>query len=122
MQLDTGQLIQFQSKIHRIIVYVGVFTCDDLGGLASGETARLQFDLKVNDSIIHTFYIDYDENQESDLSSDFLLADEISSGNGDKVQPGDKITVDLTTDYPSGTTFTYDKISIKVLCSKIHNV
>lgn len=120
-QFDLGEIAEHQGIIRRIITYVGQFSADFSGGLPSGETARIQFDLKVNGSIIYTWYIDYDETDEDDLTNDEILSEVIASGESYQIKPGDIVKITMTEDFSSGYTFTKDNISVKILCSKIHH-
>ena len=121
MDIDTPKLILYQGYLHRISLYIGTFSCGTSGGLSSGETARLKFNIKVNGTTILSFYINYDSGTESDITYTQLASALLESGQSLTVKPNDIVKVEIETDYPSGYSFTYDDINIKVLCSKIYH-
>jgi len=119
-QVGKTKLAEFQSVIYRIIGVIGTFTCDESGGIESGDTASLDFDVEVNGSTKFSFSIDYDENTETDLTYDSLVSSVLSSGEDAKIQPGDKIKIQMTENFGSGYSFSYDDVNITLLCSKIY--
>lgn len=120
MFINTPQSVQWRSELHRILIYIGSFTCATSGGASSGEEARLQFNIYVNDEIIHTFYVDYDESNESDIITNFVLTDDdLESGTTRELYPEDVIKVEMLEDFESEISFSYDDIVFKILAPKM---
>lgn len=119
-EIDLPQLAQFQGKIHRVLVYLGTFSCDDSGGLDSGDTASLDFDVEIDGITGFSFSINYDENNESDIVKDVLVADLLESSEDAKVKSKDVVKIKMTENFPSGNSFTYNNLVIKLLASKMY--
>ena len=120
MYISTPQNVQYRSKIHRILLYIGEFSCSTSGGVSTGDIVRLQFNIKVNDITIYTFYVDYDESQESDIITNFVLDDyTLESGCDSELYPEDIIKIEMLEDLSSGYTLNYDNVVFKIFTPKI---
>lgn len=110
MNIGNPRYAEYIGSIFRVIIYIGDFSCT--GGAYSGMTASLNFNIKVNGVTKKTIIIYYDDSNESDIHYDSLI-DAI------KMNPKDKVKIEMIENYPSATSFSVDNIDIKLKCSKI---
>lgn len=111
MLIGNPQIIQYHGKLYRIQISIESY-CLNIGSFESGDTAYLTFTIKQNGNIIKTIQIDYDETQEINIIYNEIV-------NID-VKPNDIIKTEIEETGESGLEFSWDRINIKLICSKIH--